>query len=84
MTYVIAEPCVDVCDRACVEWCPVEVVYHEDDLPGMWRMYAGENVGFFAEPRPGRDEPLGSPGGAAKLSVAGAGTAFVAGLPSRR
>ncbi len=24
MTYVIAEPCVDVLDRACVEECPVE------------------------------------------------------------
>jgi NAD-dependent dihydropyrimidine dehydrogenase PreA subunit len=24
MTYVIAEPCIDVKDRACVDVCPVE------------------------------------------------------------
>ena len=24
MTYVIAQPCVDVKDRACVDECPVE------------------------------------------------------------
>lgn len=27
MTYVIALPCVDVMDRACVEECPVDCIY---------------------------------------------------------
>ncbi|HEX7353491.1 MAG TPA: ferredoxin [Mycobacteriales bacterium] len=27
MTYVIAEPCVDVVDRACVDECPVDCIY---------------------------------------------------------
>ncbi len=27
MTYVIAEPCVDVHDRACVDECPVDCIY---------------------------------------------------------
>ncbi|MCW2672275.1 MAG: ferredoxin [Frankiales bacterium] len=27
MTYVIAEPCVDVKDKACVEECPVDCIY---------------------------------------------------------
>jgi NAD-dependent dihydropyrimidine dehydrogenase PreA subunit len=27
LTYVIAEPCVDVLDRACVEECPVDCIY---------------------------------------------------------
>jgi NAD-dependent dihydropyrimidine dehydrogenase PreA subunit len=27
MTYVIAEPCVDVKDRACVVECPVDCIY---------------------------------------------------------
>ncbi|MBW3659437.1 MAG: ferredoxin, partial [Actinobacteria bacterium] len=27
MTYVIAEPCVDVKDQACVEECPVDCIY---------------------------------------------------------
>ncbi len=30
MTYVIAEPCVDVKDRACVEECPVDCIYEGD------------------------------------------------------
>jgi NAD-dependent dihydropyrimidine dehydrogenase PreA subunit len=27
MTYVIAEPCVDIKDKACVEECPVDCIY---------------------------------------------------------
>lgn len=27
MTYVIAEPCIDVVDRACVDECPVDCIY---------------------------------------------------------
>ena len=27
MTYVIAEPCVDLQDKACIEECPVDCIY---------------------------------------------------------
>lgn len=27
MTYIIAQPCVDVKDRACVDECPVDCIY---------------------------------------------------------
>lgn len=27
MTYVIAEPCIDVMDRSCVDECPVDCIY---------------------------------------------------------
>jgi NAD-dependent dihydropyrimidine dehydrogenase PreA subunit len=27
MTYVIAQPCVDVKDRACIDECPVDCIY---------------------------------------------------------
>ena len=27
MTYVIAQPCVDVKDKACIEECPVDCIY---------------------------------------------------------
>ena len=30
MTYVIAEPCVDVKDQACVQECPVDCIYEGD------------------------------------------------------
>ncbi len=31
MTYIIAEPCVDVRDRACVDVCPVDCIYELED-----------------------------------------------------
>jgi ferredoxin len=74
--------CVDC--GACEPVCPVEAIYYEDDLRGKWQGYARENARFFAEPLPGRGEPLSSPGGAAKLGVVGADTPFVAGLPRQR
>ena len=32
MTYVIAEPCVDVKDKACVEVCPVDCIYEGETM----------------------------------------------------
>ena len=31
MTYVIAEPCIDVKDKACVEVCPVDCIYEGEN-----------------------------------------------------
>ena len=33
MTYIIAEPCIDVKDGACVDVCPVDCIYTSDDDP---------------------------------------------------
>jgi len=81
MLYIHPDECVDC--GACEPVCPVEAIYYEDDLPEQWQVYAGENTRFFAEPLPGRDGPLGSPGGAGELGVTGADTPFVAALPPR-
>ena len=32
MTYVIAEPCVDLLDKACIEECPVDCIYEGDRM----------------------------------------------------
>jgi NAD-dependent dihydropyrimidine dehydrogenase PreA subunit len=32
MTYVIAEPCVDVMDRTCVDECPVDCIYEGERM----------------------------------------------------
>ncbi len=32
MTYVIAQPCVDLLDKACVEECPVDCIYEGDRM----------------------------------------------------
>ncbi|OBB30746.1 hypothetical protein A5792_18550 [Mycolicibacterium peregrinum] len=71
MTYVIGKPCVDVMDRACVEECPVET-------------YKDDNDAFFSETLWGRDGPLGSPGGAAKLGLVAADGPLVASLPPQQ
>ena len=34
MTYIIAEPCVGVCDTACVEVCPVDCIHGPEDTKG--------------------------------------------------
>ncbi|MCY4378983.1 MAG: ferredoxin family protein [Candidatus Dadabacteria bacterium] len=31
MAYIIAEPCIGVKDKACVEACPVDCIYEGDD-----------------------------------------------------
>jgi NAD-dependent dihydropyrimidine dehydrogenase PreA subunit len=110
MTYVIALPCVDIKDRACVEECPVdciyeggrslyihpdecvdcgacepvcpvEAIYYEDDLPEKWALHSEDNARFFSETLPGRDTPLDSPGGAAKIGPLTADTPLVTALP---
>ncbi len=72
MTYVIAQPCVDLKDRACVDECPVDCFY-EDDTPEEWKGYYDANVHFF--------DDLGSPGGAAKMGVIDKDHELVAALP---
>ena len=32
MTYVIAQPCVDVKDKACIEECPVDCIYEGERM----------------------------------------------------
>lgn len=32
MTYVIAEPCVDVLDKTCIDECPVDCIYEGDRM----------------------------------------------------
>ncbi len=32
MTYTIAEPCVDVMDKACIEECPVDCIYEGERM----------------------------------------------------
>jgi hypothetical protein len=77
MTYVIGQPCVDVMDRSCIDECPVD----EEDLPEALRPYLADNEAFFAQALPGRDDPIGNPGGAARPGVVGADTSLVASLP---
>jgi NAD-dependent dihydropyrimidine dehydrogenase PreA subunit len=77
--YIHPDECVDC--GACEPVCPVEAIYYEDDLPAALTPYLEDNARFFTEPLPGRAEPLGSPGGAAKLGPLGVDTGLVASHP---
>ena len=77
--YIHPDECVDC--GACEPVCPVEAIYYEDDLPESSRPYLADNAVFFTEPLPGREAPLGSPGGAARLGAQGVDTPLVSGLP---
>lgn len=81
MLYIHPDECVDC--GACEPVCPVDAIYYEDDLPEPLRPYLADNDRFFADILPGRSEPLGAPGGAARLGRLGVDTALVAGQPLR-
>ena len=80
--YIHPDECVDC--GACEPVCPVEAIYYEDDLPDTLVPYLRDNEEFFTETLAGREESLGSPGGAAKLGALGVDTPLVAGLPLQR
>ena len=89
MTYVIAQPCVDIKDRACVDECPVDCIYegacepvcpteaifYEDDVPEEWADYTRANIDFFEL------KGLGSPGGARAAGVQDYDDPMIAALP---
>ena len=79
MLYIHPDECVDC--GACEPVCPVEAIYYEDDLPKALEPYREDNERFFTETLPGRDEPLGTPGGASKLGPLGVDTPLVASHP---
>ncbi|WP_054813659.1 ferredoxin [Nocardia arizonensis] len=76
MAYIQPAECVDC--GACEPVCPVEAIHLDSEIPAGQEQFVAENARFFAEPLPGRDAALGSPGGAAAVGEIGADTAFVA------
>ena len=79
MLFIHPDECVDC--GACEPVCPVEAIFYEDDLPEEQGPHLADNAAFFTESLPGRDSPLGSPGGAAKVGPLGVDTPLVSGLP---
>jgi NAD-dependent dihydropyrimidine dehydrogenase PreA subunit len=105
--YVIAGPCIDVNDKACMDECPVDCIYEGDRksyinpkecidcgacepvcpveaisqdrrVPEEMEPFIADNRAFFIEILPGRDAPLGAPGGSRKVGDIGVDTPLVA------
>lgn len=79
--YINPDECVDC--GACRLACEEGAIYFETDLPDDEQRHLADNAAFFSEVLPGRDAPLGIPGGAAKLGPVGADTPLVAAIPPR-
>jgi NAD-dependent dihydropyrimidine dehydrogenase PreA subunit len=77
--YINPEECVDC--GACKSICRMDAIYYESDLPADQHQHLADNAAFFRETLPGRDAPLGSPGGASDLGPVGVDTPLVAALP---
>lgn len=107
MPYVIAEPCIDVMDKSCVDECPVDCIYEggrklyinakecidcgacepvcpveaitqDRYVADGSEAHVQDNDDFFSLVLPGRDAPLGAPGGAHKTGTIGVDTPLVA------
>lgn len=79
--YINPDECVDC--GACKLACEEDAIYFETDLPDDEQRHLADNAAFFSEVLPGRDAPLGIPGGAAKLGRVGADTPLVAAMPPK-
>jgi NAD-dependent dihydropyrimidine dehydrogenase PreA subunit len=80
--YVNPVECIDC--GACELACPTAATIADRDLLGTGNAWlVADNAAFFEAVLPGRDAPLGAPGGAAHLGRVGVDTAAVAALPPR-
>jgi ferredoxin len=77
--YIHPDECFEC--GACEVVCPVGAVHYEEELPAALQEHALDNGRFFTEILPGRDAPLGSPGGATAVGPLNADTMMVAALP---
>ena len=74
--YINPKECIDC--GACEPVCPVEAI-SQDRVAAEYGEFVADNAAFFTATLPGRDEPLGDPGGAAELGPVGVDTELVAG-----
>jgi NAD-dependent dihydropyrimidine dehydrogenase PreA subunit len=79
--YINPDECVDC--GACKLICEEGAIYYETDLPEDEQQHLADNAVFFTDVLPGRDVPLGSPGGATQLGPVGADTRLVAAIAPR-
>jgi NAD-dependent dihydropyrimidine dehydrogenase PreA subunit len=76
--YINPKECIDC--GACEPVCPVEAISQDRRVPDDMKEHIEDNRRFFTEPLPGRDAPIGAPGGAHKTGPIGVDTPMVAEL----
>ncbi|ANZ25894.1 (4Fe-4S)-binding protein [Rhodococcus sp. WB1] len=74
--YIHPFECVDC--GACQSVCPMEAISNDRRVDETTRIHLEDNAVFFSSVLPGRDAPLGSPGGAVHTGPIGVDTPLVA------
>ena len=75
--YINPKECIDC--GACEPVCPVEAISQDRRVDDEDADFVEDTERFFIELLPGRDAPLGAPGGARKTGPMGVDTPMVAG-----
>ncbi len=75
--YINPKECID--RGACEPVCPVEAISQDRRVATADGEFVEDNAVFFTTTLPGRDAPLGNPGGAIALGPVGVDTELVAG-----
>jgi NAD-dependent dihydropyrimidine dehydrogenase PreA subunit len=73
--YISPDECIDC--GACLPECPVDAIIAPGESQD--QVWEADNAAFFTLTLPGRDSPLGSPGGAGATGTIGADTPLAAG-----
>ncbi|GAA0526357.1 ferredoxin family protein [Paractinoplanes ferrugineus] len=79
-SYINPAECIDC--GACEVECPVEAIFVDRQARGdeARTRFVADSRDFFQVVLPGRDAPVGAPGGAGKVGEIGVDTPFVSGL----
>jgi NAD-dependent dihydropyrimidine dehydrogenase PreA subunit len=80
--YINAKECIDC--GACEPVCPVEAIAQDRRVPEDQEQFIEDNRAFFTDPLPGRDEPIGTPGGSRNTGDIGVDTAMVSAHPGNQ
>ena len=75
--YINPKECIDC--GACEPVCPVEAITQDRHVKPESEAHVEDSRAFFADVLPGRDAPLGNPGGAHAVGKVGVDTELVAG-----
>jgi NAD-dependent dihydropyrimidine dehydrogenase PreA subunit len=76
-SYINPRECIDC--GACEPVCPVEAISQDREVPPGEATFIDDNRVFFTGVLPGRDAPIGAPGGARLVGPLGVDTPLVAG-----
>lgn len=74
--YINPAECIDC--GACEPVCPVHAITVDRRTPPELQAFITDNDEFFHKPLPGRDDPIGNPGGAFRVGPYGVDTPLVA------